>query len=156
MFWTHLGPLKVLFCWKSLTRLGLILDSCFNRWKRPPRQTSSTAWTSFGPLKLPSCRRVLLPSWTVESARPLTESPTPTRLLLLLNRTVGSVRLVKESDLFTASVPLKASYVLDRWNLPVLPKCPARLELVLNRLDPFDLFRLRQLKVSVLPKRLDC
>ena len=88
----------------SWTRLGLVF------------YTAEATWTAetgrrFGPLKLPSCRRVLLPSWTVESARPLTETPTPTRLLLL-NRTAESGRLVKESDLLTASVLLEASYVL--------------------------------------------
>jgi len=39
------------------------------------------------------------------------------------------------------SVLLKASYVLDRWNVPVLSKCPARLGLVLNRLDLLDRWR---------------
>ena len=104
--------------------LGLILDSCFNRWKRPPRQKSWTHPARLRPLGLVldrwNCRlvEVLLPSWTVESARPLTEStPRPTHLLLL-NRTAKSVRLVKESDLLTASVILKASYVLDCWKCP--------------------------------------
>jgi len=69
VFWTCLGPLKVLFCWKSLTRLGLILDSCFNRWKRPPRQTS---WTVERVL---SVFDRLDSFWTAETAI-LSKSPT--------------------------------------------------------------------------------
>jgi len=131
MFWTCLGPLKVLFCRKSLTRLGLILDSCFNQWKRPPRQIS---WTV--ERVLPVFDR-LDSFWTAESAV-LSKSPTA-----ILDRWECPT-INRESYTYTSSFSVDSvcpiESVLYVGSLKV-PKCPARLGLVLNRLDSFDRWR---------------
>jgi len=164
--WTRFGPLKVLFCWKSLTRLGLILDSCFNRWKRPPNILDR--WTRparLWPLGL------VLDRWNCrlveESYCRLGPLRVPDRYQRLLHLHVF---------FFFWIGPLKVS---DWWKSPTCwqrlsywkrPTCwiAESVLLVLDScwtLGPLgslkesqwtSLFRLRQLKASALPKRLDC